>query len=107
MTTICPYRQEPCLLMCGETLPLNDMDEHIKEYCSKAIVICKNKCGLKINRGEQEQHLFGCRLEPVNCPNRGESLFEDGCSFVVKRKDLDVHIKNCPFRKALCSHTKC
>lgn len=41
---------------------------------------CKNKCGKIVERGEMENHInIDCPLETVDCPNKGESLFEEGC----------------------------
>lgn len=32
---VCPYRVVECLLMCGLILPLNDMEDHIRDECPK------------------------------------------------------------------------
>lgn len=61
-------------------LPLNDMEDHIKQDCPKFQITCKNKCGGIIERGEMDKHInLDCPLEIVDCPNKGESLFEEGC----------------------------
>ena len=36
-----------------------------------------------------EEHLrVDCPNQIIECPNKGESLFEDGCNAAVKRCDL-------------------
>lgn len=70
------------------------MDLHIRTTCIKAEVPCRNKCGHTVTRGMQDEHCQTvCRLEIVPCVNKGESLFEDGCPSLLKRKDLDQHVK--------------
>lgn len=50
-----------------------------------------------------EKHInIDCPLEMVDCPNKGESLFEDGCSVHLKRKDMESHKIMCKFRKVYC-----
>ena len=48
-----------------------------------------------------------CLLEVVECPNKGESLFEEGCTIKLKRRDVEAHKLTCPFRKITCSNTGC
>jgi len=73
-------------------MALNEVDQHIRTACQKAEVPCRNKCGQYVQRGQQENHCSSvCKLEVINCPNKGESLFEDGCPLTIKRKDLELH----------------
>jgi hypothetical protein len=68
-------------------------------------VICRNKCGLKVQRGLLDNHCQTvCKLEVVACPNKGESLFEDGCPLTLKRKDLEQHKLQCGYRRVICNN---
>jgi hypothetical protein len=52
-----------------------------------------------------EKHInVDCPLETVDCPNKGESLFEEGCSVRLKRKEMDSHKLTCNFRRVYCPH---
>ena len=41
----CPFRMVSCDLSCGLSLPLNEVDEHIKNGCPNFEMQCKNNCG--------------------------------------------------------------
>ena len=76
----CPFRIIECLLKCGRSLRLSEMEEHIQLECPKTIIPCKNKCGVTIEKCEHDRHISqDCPLEIIDCPNRSESLFEEGC----------------------------
>jgi hypothetical protein len=54
------------------------------------------------------QHINqSCILEIVECPNKGESLFEEGCTIKLKRRDVELHKNNCQFRKIHCQNNGC
>jgi len=61
-----------------------------------------------VERGELERHInIDCPLEIIECPNKGESLFEDGCQIRLKRKDMESHKIMCNFRRVYCPNQKC
>ena len=65
---------------------------HIRIDCKKTELECRNQCGQVVERGEMEHHLnVQCGLQELNCPNKGESLFEEGCNAIIKRKDMEQH----------------
>lgn len=104
----CPFRIVECLLKCGLTLRLNQMEEHIQNDCPKTIIPCKNKCGLQIEKCEIDRHINqDCPLEIIDCPNKGESLFEEGCQVRLKRKEMDSHKGVCSYRRVYCPNQKC
>lgn len=43
----------------------------------------------------------------MECPNKGESLFEEGCNVKLKRRDVEAHRSVCPFRKVVCQNSGC
>lgn len=71
-------------------------------------MLCKNNCGRSIKRGKIDSHIQeDCPLQLVECPNKGESLFEEGCSVKVKRREMDQHKQVCTFRKVQCANQGC
>ena len=69
---------------------------------------CKNHCGVSIERGEIERHTkLDCPLEVIDCPNKGESLFEEGCAVRLKRKEMESHKVTCYYRRVMCPNPKC
>ena len=55
-----------------------------------------------------DEHLrLDCPEQVVNCPNKGESLFEDGCNSVLKRRELESHRMNCIYRRIMSPNNKC
>ena len=55
-----------------------------------------------------EKHInVDCPLEIVDCPNKGDSLFEEGCQIRLKRKEMETHKLTCFFRKVHCPNQKC
>lgn len=54
------------------------------------------------------QHIEqSCPLEIVECPNKGESLFEEGCTIKLKRREVESHKITCNFRKVHCQNNGC
>lgn len=89
-------------------MPLNLMDDHIREACANTELLCRNRCGETILRGKMEYHInVECSMQTVACPNKGESLFEEGCNVLLRRKDLEQHKTSCMFRRIICSNHRC
>ena len=48
VTQDCVYRIKKCMLNCGQSLPLIEMERHLNKECPKAKIDCKNGCVEKI-----------------------------------------------------------
>ena len=74
---------------CGLKYEYGMKERKHRLTCLKFPEPCPNMCGIgSVERGNMEQHLSVCPLEPVAC-----EMKEFGCSVVVPRKDLARHMR--------------
>ena len=84
----CPKRAWECQY-CGLKCMYGEGEGEHWPTCSKFPEPCPNGCGVgSVERCNVEQHHSVCSLEPVCCEMR-----EFGCSAVVPRKDLPMHMR--------------
>ena len=114
-TKKCPFQTTACPLKCGKLLQKQKVKKHTEEECklrsfncphckkqgvfdlivSSHYTVCSNfpiscpaGCRLSIKRSGIKAHLATCQEELVAC-----EYAQIGCTTVMKRKDLDKHMK--------------
>lgn len=81
----CKFRPRDCPNKCGKQLLQKDMDNHLKESCSKRIATCED-CEIKVVFAKLQEHQeIKCKRRPVRCPN--------GCGKYIPREELEQHIE--------------
>ena len=113
----CEYALVRCSLGCGEEVPRGELSSHIEgtcilrrfecphcgatgtylhvtgehlEQCPRVKVACaKPGCGLMVERGDMETHLYECGKEKLQC---GYAIV--GCGYVSIKERLERHTKD-------------
>ena len=96
---VCPH--------CREVDFVHIVSKPLQRKINKLSVFCPNRdkgCKVTVNLGELRSHLScssrapGCAYVPIPC--------KKGCSQVVLRGEMDLHLKKCPFRIEACTYCK-
>ncbi|KAJ1951193.1 hypothetical protein EC988_004112, partial [Linderina pennispora] len=105
----CSYRQIPCRMGCRGTFHSSpSMETHCRESCPLRPIDCPN-CKVPVLAHQLAAHRSICALERIPCPNRNllNAVPNSGCSAVIERRNLELHLRECPaaplrgFSKAL------
>ena len=65
----CQYVDTFCPLNCQQTIPKNNMDDHLAQHCAKRVYACQF-CFFKATYEEVvNTHLPQCKYVPLDCPN--------------------------------------
>ena len=111
----CQYVDTFCPLNCQQTIPKNNVDDHLAQHCVKRAYVCQycsfkatyvdivdthlpqckyvaldcpNRCGVTFERDFYEDHMKICRLEEMSCEFRGV-----GCDGRFLREDRENHAR--------------
>ena len=106
--TECEFRIIDCILMCGTSIKLNALYDHIHRVCPKSLIPCKNNCGEVVERGELVYHVTSkCKNEVIACLYKQTFIYQNGCDIKLKRCDMQDHVAQCPFRVTKCTNDGC
>ena len=90
----CQYVDTLCPLNCLQTIPKNNMDDHLAHHCIKRAYICQF-CSFEATYEEiVDTHLPQCKYVPLDCPNR--------CGVTFERDFLEDHMKICRLEEVSC-----
>ena len=90
----CQYVDTKCPLNCQQTIPKNEVEQHVAEECTKREFICQH-CGFKATYEEVVNiHLPECKYVPLKCPNL--------CGVTCDREDMEDHMKMCRLEEVAC-----
>ena len=90
----CQYVDTKCPLNCQQTIPKNEVEQHVAEECIKRELICQH-CGFKATYEEVVNiHLPECKYVPLKCPNL--------CGVTCDREDMEDHMKMCRLEEVAC-----
>ena len=90
----CQYVDTFCPLNCQQTIPKNDMDDHLTQHCIKRVYVCQF-CSFKATYEDVvDTHLPQCKYVPLDCPNR--------CGVTFERDFLEDHMKICRLEEVVC-----
>ena len=90
----CRYVDTKCPLDCLKTIPKNNLDDHLAQYCVKRAYVCRH-CSFKATYEEVvDTHLPQCKYVPLDCPNR--------CGATFERDFLEDHMKMCRLEEVEC-----
>ncbi|XP_065194181.1 TNF receptor-associated factor 3-like [Sycon ciliatum] len=88
-STACAGRMVACQF-CNASMRYRELDEHLKEKCTKITLTCPNTCGaMDFTRDEIVDHRKTCPMEQVHCYYSGA-----GCTYYGPRNTLPVHHDN-------------
>ena len=90
----CQYVDTSCLLNCQQTIPKNNMDDHLAQHCVKRAYVCQF-CSFKATYEEiVDTHLPQCKYVPLDCPNK--------CGVTFVQDFLEDHMKICRLEEVAC-----
>jgi hypothetical protein len=102
----CLHRPVDCVLQCGVTLPLGQLEHHMSRECPNTMTDCPQNCSVILRRGEIEEHYkTECPYSLVSC-----SFAEDSgavCGFKCMRIELTEHQLVCYLRLVKCQNQDC
>jgi len=76
------FNKEPPELVtcdfCANEISADLLAEHVKDDCTKVHIRCKLGCGLRVTRGEMDEHTTStCPKREDSCPDCGEVLWAE------------------------------
>ena len=90
----CQYLDIFCSLNCQQTIPKNNMDDHLAQHCVKRAYVCQF-CSFKATYEDVvDTHLPQCKYVPLDCPNR--------CGVSFEQCFLEDHMKMCRLGEVVC-----
>lgn len=65
--------------MCGKSIKLKELYDHIHRVCPKSLIPCKNSCGEVVERGELVYHVNSkCKFEVISCIYKQTLIYQNG-----------------------------
>ena len=94
----CQYVDTKCPLNCQQTIPKNEVEQHVAEECTKRDFTCQH-CAFKATYEEvMNTHLPECKYVPLKCPNL--------CGVSCDREDMEDHMKMCRLEEVACEFSE-
>lgn len=89
----CPLRPVPCRREgCTATFMEAEREHHEKYLCRERYMLCRYGCGETVYARDARSHeLRACDMRFITCK-------WDGCSEVLRARDLDAHMAECTHR---------